>query len=104
MDKHKLHPALIPALPVSPGVGVIAIREECNRLAHELAEASAKSAIDCHSNTETVDGQLWNDLSGDAFEGATVLHVLEDDLRYLGLRGMLEIHPQRPNLVRIVGD
>lgn len=73
-------------------------RQRVRELAYRLADSTAKSDIECH--TLEVDGddlRRYYDIDTAAVEDKT---LLTEALEYLQLRGMLERHPRKPNLVR----
>lgn len=73
----------------------MATKEEIDQLGHSLAYESAASAIECHSLTYRVEGEEpWCDVGRE-------LHLIEDDVRYLEMRGLLERHPDHPEWVRV---
>ena len=82
--------------------GTFVVCEEADRLAHELALASAISAIDSMASIREVDGETWRDLDYNCDGNGPIKDFLEDDCLYLELRGALRHHPTRPNLVQIV--
>jgi len=67
--------------------------DELARLEREIAEETAISDIECHCLTDD-DG--WWDTAEE--EG----DLLKKSVRYLELRGLLERHPERPELVRFI--
>jgi hypothetical protein len=67
-------------------------------LAFAIADESARELVDSSSVKEVIDGVEWRDLTDREFD---YLAELEDELRYLELRGLLQRHPERPRLVRI---
>jgi hypothetical protein len=99
LELHRALKASTPGLK-RPGLD----QEEVSHLAHELAEMEARSLISSVSCEEEIDGVEWIDVTQDALAGEPVADACKDELRYLELRGMLEHHPTRPNLVRIVGN
>lgn len=75
--------------------------KEINELAHEIAEESAKSTIECNTSREkTLQGQFWNLRSADS----KAAFYIKRDARYLRARGVLKQHPKRKHLVTWEGD
>jgi hypothetical protein len=77
---------------------------EENDLAHGIAEEAARGLIESISVEEEIDGREWIDINHVALDVETVAEACEDDIRYLELRGLLEHHPTRPNLIRLVEE
>ena len=73
---------------------------EMQRLATELADAVARSAIECECQAVIADGKQWYDSADDCDEAHEVRQGITKALRYLDLRGTMQRHPTQPALVR----
>jgi hypothetical protein len=73
--------------------------EEVAGLARDIADVNAVALVESCSVAEEIDGVEWRDLSDREFD---YLAELEDELRYLELRGKLERHPTRVRCVRLI--
>lgn len=73
-------------------------RQECDRLAHELAWRMAVSAVEseCLPVMDVDTGHEWMDLISQ-FE----IDRVQQELRYIAMRGALRYHPQHPLWIQI---
>lgn len=74
--------------------------DELTRLEREIAEESARSDIECEYVRVLDEGDRWYDTN--LVSDEDWVPTLERAERYLELRGLLERHPERPELVRFV--
>lgn len=73
-------------------------RMTIQEIALDIADESECSVIECHFRTRIVDDVQWYDTST---APETEPEPLVRAQAYLTLRGLLERHPERPELIRI---
>lgn len=73
--------------------------DELTRLGREIADETARSDIECEC-VWIDEGGRWYDTN--LVSDQDVVPMLERAERYLELRGLIERHPERPELVRFV--
>jgi hypothetical protein len=70
-------------------------------IAHEIALESCESILDCMLEHVSIDGEDWFDLNSEISDVDSGADICARELEYLEMRGALERHIERPNLVRV---
>ncbi len=75
---------------------------EVLKLAYELADAAATSAIESMAYTVRINGEMWSDLASKGPGDEPLRVECANEIRYAEARKLLRHHPTRPYLVQIV--
>jgi hypothetical protein len=79
------------------------LREEADKLAHEIATENALLIIDCTAAEQDMDGETWFDIDSLALH-RKVREEMASELRYLELRGLVKHHPTLDNLIQLTEE
>lgn len=74
-----------------------AAASDCNQLAQQIADSTAKSDIEIYCECVLLDNHQWYDTVRTPSDD---VEWVDQARRYLDLRGLLIRHPQHPHLVR----
>ncbi len=74
---------------------------ECQALAMQIADAAARTDIECHCVQMSMGNATWYDTATFPDDDDTdACDYVATAVRYLRLRGLILVHPTQPALVR----